>query len=178
MRQGLDKYSYRNGTVIKHKKTISEYRNSDFHISGFAISSRKNIQNQEASKKDIKFVSDFRYPIRDEVDVYDIGIILNNALDNAIEACEKISNNRKIWLKSYEKGNLYFIEIENTFDEIIMDPETGLPESDKADKELHGFGISNIEKSAKKYMGDIDIDIKNEDEKIFCLTVMLGKVCE
>lgn len=135
-------------------------------------------KNQEASKKDIKFVSDFRYPIRDEVDVYDIGIILNNALDNAIEACEKISNNRKIWLKSYEKGNLYFIEIENTFDEIIMDPETGLPESDKADKELHGFGISNIEKSAKKYMGDIDIDIKNEDEKIFCLTVMLGKVCE
>ena len=43
MRQGLDKYSHRNRTVIKHKKVISEYRNPDFQIYGFAISSRKNI---------------------------------------------------------------------------------------------------------------------------------------
>ena len=40
MRQGLDKYSHRNRTVIKHKKVISEYRNPDFQIYGFAISSR------------------------------------------------------------------------------------------------------------------------------------------
>lgn len=60
----------------------------------------------------------------------------------------------------------------------MINPKTGLPESDKTDKGLHGFGLSNVEKSAKKYMGDIDIDIKANDEKIFCLTVMLGKACE
>lgn len=43
MRQGLDEYSHRNEHVIKHKKAISEYWNSDFQISRFEISSRKNI---------------------------------------------------------------------------------------------------------------------------------------
>ena len=45
MRQVLDKYSHRNGTAIKHKKAISEYRNSDFQISGFTISSRSSSAN-------------------------------------------------------------------------------------------------------------------------------------
>lgn len=45
MRQDLDQYSHRNGTAIKHKKVISECRNSDSQISGFVISSLKNIQD-------------------------------------------------------------------------------------------------------------------------------------
>lgn len=44
MRQGLDQYPHRNEYTVKHKKGDFEYRNSDFQISGFVISSRKNIQ--------------------------------------------------------------------------------------------------------------------------------------
>ena len=50
--------------------------------------------------------------------------------------------------------------------------------SEKKDQKLHGYGLLNIEKSARKYMGDIDIEIKDEDVKLFCLTVMLGRACE
>lgn len=50
MRQDLDKYYYRNGHVIKYKKAISEYGNSDFQFSRFAISFRKNSQNIEHLK--------------------------------------------------------------------------------------------------------------------------------
>lgn len=111
--------------------------------------------------------------------MYDIGIILNNALDNAIEACEKVKEERKISLKSYEKGNLFFIEVSNNFDNITLDPETGFPVTDKKDKSIHGFGLYNIQKAAGKYMGDIDIElIEAGRENFFNLTVMLYKPCE
>ena len=118
------------------------------------------------------------YPTGKQIDVYDVGVILNNALDNAIEACEKVHGERIIYLRSYEKGNLFFIEVENAFDGITLNTETGLPVSEKKDQKLHGYGLLNIEKSARKYMGDIDIEIKDEDVKLFCLTVMLGRACE
>lgn len=136
-------------------------------------------KSQEAQKKQIQFVSDFIYPIKKKIDMYDIGIILNNALDNAIEACEKVKEERKISLKSYEKGNLFFIEVSNSFDNITLDPETGFPVTDKKDKSIHGFGLYNIQKAAGKYMGDIDIElIEAGRENFFNLTVMLYKPCE
>ena len=39
-------------------------------------------------KAGIRFDADFRYG--GEIPVFDMGIILNNLLDNAIEACEKL----------------------------------------------------------------------------------------
>lgn len=136
-------------------------------------------KSQEAIKKNIKFTSDFSYPSKKQIDVYDVGVILNNAIDNAIEACEKVEGDREITVLSYEKGNLFFIEIHNTFFDIVMDDERGMPLSHKADKEMHGFGMYNIEKSAQKYMGGTDIELQNKDGKrIFVLTVMLCNTCE
>lgn len=132
---------------------------------------------QEAKKKRIQFSSDFVYPVKKQIDMYDVGVILNNALDNAIEACEKVNGERIIKLCSYEKGNLFFIEVSNNYDSITMDIESGFPVTDKKDKNLHGFGISNIQKAAKKHMGDIDIEI-NGEEKIFNLTIMMCMTCE
>ena len=36
-----------------------------------------------------------------------------------------------------------------------MNKENGLPESSKADKKFHGMGLSNIQRCARKYKGDI-----------------------
>lgn len=51
--------------------------------------------------------------------MYDIGIVLNNALENAIEASSKLAGNKSICLRSYMNGNLFFIEIENDFSDEI-----------------------------------------------------------
>ena len=101
--------------------------------------------------------------------------MLNNALENAIEAGSTVSGKKSISLRSYMKGNLFFIEVENDFGgEIIFDSETGLPVSSKEDKKLHGLGMENIQRCAKKYMGDIDITICNMgDRKKFNLTIMM-----
>ena len=133
-------------------------------------------KGQEAEKKQIQFKVDFAYPPNLLIDIYDIAVILNNALENAIEACPKTEGNKQIKLHSYVKGSLFFIEIENDFSEdIIIEKESGLPVSSKESGKLHGIGISNIQRCAKKYKGDIDIEISDTDgRKKFSLTVMMN----
>ena len=132
-------------------------------------------KKQEAEKHDISFEADFTYPDKQQIDVYDIAIVLNNALENAIEASRNAPGKKTISLRSYMKGNLFFIEVENDcMREIIFDRETGLPVSSKAEKQLHGLGMENIQRCAKKYMGGIDITIQGTgDRKKFNLTIMM-----
>lgn len=132
-------------------------------------------KKQEAEKHDISFEADFTYPDKQQIDVYDIAIVLNNALENAIEASRNAPGKKTISLRSYMKGNLFFIEVENDcMSGIIFDRETGLPVSSKAEKQLHGLGMENIQRCAKKYMGGIDITIHGTgDRKKFNLTIMM-----
>lgn len=133
-------------------------------------------KGQDAEKKQIPFQVDFVYPNKLSIDVYDIAVILNNALENAIEACGRVEGEKQISLRSYVKGSLFFIEAENDFvGDIVIEKESGLPVSSKGNEKLHGIGISNIQRCARKYMGDIDIAISNTNgEKKFCLTVMMN----
>lgn len=133
-------------------------------------------KGQEAEKKQIQFNIDFVYPTKLSIDAYDIAVILNNGLENAIEACCRADGKRQITLRSYVKGSLFFLELENDFGgEIILDKASGLPVSSKGNGRLHGIGISNIQRCAKKYLGDIDIVISDTDSrKKFSLTVMMN----
>jgi len=128
---------------------------------------------QEAEKKRIPLQIDFAFPVGQKIDAYDIGIILNNTLTNAIEACS--SDTSGIVLRSYMKGNLFFIEVENDFDgEIIWNEKTGLPISSKQSEHSHGVGLSSVRRCAQKYNGDIDIDISHtKGRKTFQITVMM-----
>ena len=139
-------------------------------------------KKQEADRAGVKFSVDFNYPKELQIDVYDIGVILNNMLENAIEATTLMETDKYVSLHSYVKGNLFFIEVENSFvKEIIMNKENGLPESSKANKKFHGMGLANIQRCARKYKGDIDIVIgtSKQEQQIFNLTVMLnGKPVE
>ena len=139
-------------------------------------------KKQEADRAGIKFSVDFNYPKELQIDVYDIGVVLNNALENTIEAATLLERDKYVSLHSYVKGNLFFIEVENSFArEIVMNKESGLPESSKANKKFHGMGLTNIQRCARKYKGDIDIviGISKQEQQIFNLTVMLnGKPVE
>lgn len=126
--------------------------------------------------KDIHLEAD-SFLLTDDVHVraYDIGIILNNGLDNAIEACQKARQKHPeskvyIKIKSFWKQKMFFIEIENSFDGEVSWQEDGYPCSTKAEHETHGIGLKNIRYCALKYGGDIDC-IAAQDR--FILSVML-----
>ncbi len=107
---------------------------------------------------------------------YDIGIILNNGLDNAIEACMRMREKEPqaeayIALRTFQAKQMFFMEIENSFDGEASFPEGGgFPISAKGDRELHGIGLKNIQKCSEKYSGDIDCIVENNK---FILSVMV-----
>ena len=107
---------------------------------------------------------------------YDIGVILGNALDNAMEACRKLKEIEPeaktfIRLSSFRKDKLLIFKIENSFDGTLKrKQQAGLPETDKADKKVHGIGLANIKNTAEKYQGTMDYKI---DGRVFILSVMI-----
>lgn len=124
-----------------------------------------------AGEKNIATEMDFIYPKQLEIEAFDIGIILNNGMENAIEACEKIEETQRyLKLNSFRKGNMFFLVIENSFNGIVPKEENGLFSTSKEDKNAHGYGMKNIKSCAEKYYGKVEVQTEG---KRFCMTVML-----
>ena len=107
---------------------------------------------------------------------FDIGIILGNALDNAMEACEKLKAKEPdtatfIRISSFWKRELFFQKVENSFDgKLVRKPGNEVPVTDKADRENHGAGLANIKSTAEKYQGTMDFKVM---DRVFVLSVMM-----
>ncbi len=120
----------------------------------------------------IRFQLDFHYPELGAYDTFDMGIILQNLLQNAVEACEKVNEGaRFIELSSKRKGRFFLIEVKNSFSgEVVFGPD-GLPvTSKKEDVFLHGIGLANVRREAEKYMGELELNIQPQE---FVVTVLL-----
>lgn len=140
-------------------------------VTDVILSDRK----KEMDEKGIAFTCDFHYPANSEINAFDISIILNNGLSNAIEAAERENfPDTHIFLSSYRRKNMYIIEIANSFTgELKTDEKSGLPVTTK-EGEGHGFGLSSIRHAARKYLGDIEIGREiYHQEKCCVLRVML-----
>lgn len=141
-----------------------------------AVISSKFLYAEKEIEGIILDADDFTLSDKAGMRAYDVGIILSNGLDNAIEACRKLREkqpNAKTYIevRSFWNGKMYFIEIENSFDgSLRMDGESGYPVSTKTDGEAHGIGLRNIRNCAKKYAGDMDCIIKDGR---FILSVMI-----
>ena len=111
-----------------------------------------------------------------EIHSYDIGVILGNAMDNAIEACRKLKAKEPeadafIRLCSLQKGNLLILKVENSFDgRLVRRRQEEFPITDKADKKSHGIGLANIKSTAEKYQGTMDFKVNG---RVFILSVMM-----
>lgn len=126
-------------------------------------------KKKEAEEKKIIFESRFVFPEDTKLSAFDISVILNNALNNAIEAAEECEE-PYISVSSYSQKNARMIEVRNSAaGKRIIDEESGLPFTTKEGAE-HGFGLTNIRKVARKYYGDIAIE---QDGKEFGLVIML-----
>lgn len=124
----------------------------------------------KAQKQEICFNIDFHYPTGYNINAFDISVILNNALQNALENTDK-NKTSYISILSYRRNNAYMIEISNSFTgNLQWDEQKELLITSKEKINGHGYGLSNIRKVAEKYFGDIDITLT--DGK-FCLSIML-----
>ena len=130
---------------------------------------------RRAEKAGIRFDADFRYS--GEIPVFDLGIILNNLLDNAIEACEKLEPGKGfIRLSLKRKKQFLLLEVENSFDGNMPVREgESLPVTTKQNAlpdivTEHGIGLENVRDMAERYFGGVSIKVKGD---VFHVTVML-----
>ena len=130
---------------------------------------------RRAEKAGIRFDADFRYG--GEIPVFDLGIILNNLLDNAIEACEKLKTGTGfIRLSLKQKKQFLILYVENSFDGAVpIRKGSSLPATTKQSIlpgiiTEHGIGLENVREIAERYFGGVNIKVKGD---VFHVTVML-----
>lgn len=126
---------------------------------------------REAEAEYISFTNEFYFPEGLGISAFDLSIILNNILENAMEAVKKEKGERTIRLESYRRENMFFIEAENTCTGMIKTKtEGGIPATTKEEKDGHGFGMKNVANCVEKYQGQLSCDYKN---RIFSVTIMM-----
>ena len=101
--------------------------------------------------------------ICDKIPMSDVCVILANALDNAIEACEKIttSSPKIIEVNCVFSQNVQIIQVVNPVEEDIQIYHNSI-ESTKNDKSSHGIGLYNIMRTVDKYSGEFNISCENK----------------
>ena len=152
-----------------------------FRTGNTVVDALLNMKYYEAARilPDLELDADqLLFPAALAVQSYDIGVIIGNALDNAVEACIRLRENKPekavfIRLSSRQKGKLLILSIANSFDgRLVQKPYTNFPETSKQDSKMsnigkiHGLGLANINSTAQKYHGAVDY--KQKETYLYC----------
>lgn len=164
-----------NNTVVKNlDKIIHNYNNIEgiSNSGNTTIDTIINFKYAIAKEYGINFRLKIFIPSELPIEQCDIGVVLGNAIDNAIEAVKECKIKDKIIEISIgAKKEACVIIIKNSYENKIKRNKNGKILSTKKDTNRHGYGLKSIEKIASKYQGEIIIDI---DYNTFLLTIILN----
>lgn len=107
----------------------------------------------QARNQGIILDSNITVPYNMPVDPIDLCIILGNALDNAIEACSKLRDERRINLEMFLTKNRLIMKITNPSEPVIIVNDKCTTTKEDANK--HGYGLFNIQRTIEKYNGNV-----------------------
>lgn len=97
------------------------------------------------------------------MNVSDLATILNNGINNAIEACEKLppGKPRLIEIQISNEEREFIISIQNTTVEKELSIINNTLPTTKSDTINHGLGIESIKSAVRKYDGKLFLECKN-----------------
>ena len=107
----------------------------------------------------------------DGIGAVDLYTLFGNALDNAIEAAEKLPNpeDRMIYLRVERQGAFARIYVENTCLGTV-ELVDGMPQTSKDDERYHGFGLKSIRMIVDRLGGNM---VVTPAEGTFILSILL-----
>lgn len=155
------------------KSNYDKIGNSEIFIdtNNDIVNSIVNIKSTVAKSYgiDISVMSVFDFSGVEDIDLSNL---LSNMFDNAIEACNKIENGKKVInLSITSDKNNYSFFMKNTISDSVLH-NNPLLFTTKANKNSHGYGTKIIKDIAKKYTGISDF---YEEDNYFCCRVILNK---
>ena len=133
-----------------------------------AVDSIINLKGDYARSRNILFMSKIKVNSID-FDTISVCRILGNALDNAIEACERIDIDEKcVCIAMHQLDNKLIIEIENT--SLPVDVNNLI--TSKKNKEAHGIGMQSIRQTVENMNGYVSCNYENS---YFSIKIVLSK---
>ncbi len=133
------------GIMLDHP---GEIEHSIVFSSHMGLNALLNEKVQYAKQKGIQCNFDIFVPQKMNVSDNDIGIIVGNLLNNAIEAIGNKAKEKYINLSMIYYNQSLSVVIENPLEADVTDLNTS-----KADIKNHGLGTKSIEKTVEKYHG-------------------------
>lgn len=106
-----------------------------------------------------------------EIDDISLCTLFANSLDNAIEACRKITDQekRRLSLKArYSESGYFSLEISNSKINPVSEKQ-GAFMTDKDNQKMHGLGIASMKEIVERYKGTIDIQYTEEEFTVVVL---------
>ncbi len=153
---------------IKRLYNTIESATSVCYTGNAAVDSIINLKGSHAKSCSITFVTKIHVA---DIEFDSVGLcrILGNALDNAVEACERLNcDDKYICLAMSQFENKLIIEISNTSPPV----DAKNLQTSKSDKALHGIGLQSIKQTVKNMKGVMNCSFYNG---YFILKVILIK---
>jgi two-component system sensor histidine kinase AgrC len=113
------------------------------------------------NKKNIKYTEHIAHVNIGCIERNSLAILIGLALDNAIEAAEKVEHNRFIKVEMKNSQQYLILRITNS---IILGSRPNFYKTSKlTDSMNHGFGVKEIKHIASQYNGDVKYDTNDDN---------------
>lgn len=131
-----------------------------------------NTKYVEAASKDIGFVMKLNDLSNVWLQNEDLVVILSNLLNNAIEATEKCTQKKYVYIKMEDGEEGVIISIKNPYSHMIRKNGEDYISSKNNSPDVHGIGLKNVRKVVEKYNGICSILDKGG---FFVVTVIIPR---
>lgn len=115
-------------------------------------------------------------PALPPIDDLDLGTLFGNLLDNAVEACSRITDpsaERYVTVNASVKKGYLFVNISNSYNgELKL--INNIYQTVKTGERFCGIGLSNVRRVVERYDGELSI---RHDDHVFTVSVMLAIDC-
>ncbi|WP_196803702.1 sensor histidine kinase [Butyrivibrio hungatei] len=153
------KYEQASEYIEKMQEEIEANKGKAFDTGNFIADALLESKAKTAAQNDIIMTVEGNIPAN-RIENVNLVILISNLVDNAIEAAMQVEGEKKIEIQSILKKNIWILSVKNSCVQDVVIRENRI-ETTKEEKESHGFGISNIERVAKKYGGNLKLSCEN-----------------
>ena len=136
------------------------------------VDSIVNYKLESLRADNVELLVNINIPAKMEVSDFDLTTILGNLLDNAIRAVKETEKNKYLSIDIQYKSGRLIIRFVNSYKHIEKSKMGNYFISTKEDKNKHGIGQINIERTVDEYDGIIDV--KYGDKKFETMIILYG----
>ncbi len=135
-------------------------------------------KREQAERENIRWECDVKIPKVCCINEFDLCVLFGNILDNAIEACERLTSGKTLCEENCEESGFiniqakavkscFLIEVENSMD-ITEKYTSGM--TNKGSPQEHGIGLVNVSDVVFRYNGVVNSEAENG---VFVISILI-----